>query len=478
MASLQLVLSVGLRNLGRNRRRTAIAGIGIALGVAMSIVSFGVMDGMSNDMVHSITDAQLGHVQVRAPELSSPAKLEQAFEHASELLRAVDITPGVEAAAPRLTTWTLVAGEHDSAGMQLLGIDPAREAALTHLDRHVERGHYLPQAATPWPAARALSASEQALDRELTERQTAAAAAEIAALGDPTSPLPVAPSTPDAETRRLLSEVEPGPEAPPPLLLGKKLARKLRAQPGTLLDASGTDRQGNPVSVRFRVVGIAATGDAALDQVRGYTNLADLQRWLGVAGRAHELSLRLAHPDRAPEVARRLAAQASLRGLEVKTWQELRPDVVAMLATNHTFTALMVAIIFAVAGIGVADTVLMAVFERRRELGVLKAIGMHPASIVLMIVAETLFLGAAAATAGLGLGVGLDLLLGRYGIPLGALSGFSLAGAAVPPVLHATLTAQGALLPVALILLMALLAATWPALVAARTEPALAMKDR
>jgi ABC-type lipoprotein release transport system permease subunit len=207
-------------------------------------------------------------------------------------------------------------------------------------------------------------------------------------------------------------------------------------------------------------------------------NISDVRRFFALPDRAHELSVRLANPSDAGDIAKTLARLPGYQGLDVKTWAELRPDVVAMVQTNTAFTAMMVAIIFAVAAIGVADTILMAVFERRRELGVMKAVGMRPGAIIVMIATETFLLGLGAALVGLGFGVGVDTILGRWGIPLGHLSGFSLAGAAIPPVLHAALTLEGALLPVLMMLVMALLASLWPAFVAARVQPVVAMSER
>jgi ABC-type lipoprotein release transport system permease subunit len=232
------------------------------------------------------------------------------------------------------------------------------------------------------------------------------------------------------------------------------------------------------VNVDFRVVGILHTGDAALDAIRAVANLTDVRHLLGLPDRAHELAIRVDDPSGAAAVAETLGAKPEFQGLDVKTWKQLRPDVVAMVQTNSALTAMMVAIIFAVAAIGVADTILMAVFERRRELGVLKAVGMRPASIVTLITIETFLLGLFASLVGVGLGVGIDLYLARVGIPLTSLSSFTLAGASIPPVIHATMTLEGVLSPLAMMVVAALLAALWPAFVAARTEPVIAMQDR
>ncbi|HVY31989.1 MAG TPA: ABC transporter permease [Polyangiaceae bacterium] len=479
MASpLGLLLAIAWRNLGRNRRRTLIAGGGIALGVGMCVAGFGVMDGMSGDMVRSITDTQLGHVQVHEPGFSARPKLDLAFEQANEHAQKAEQLDGVQAASARVIGWALVSGAQESVGVQLLGVDPKRENALTHLERHVVGGDYLGEAATPWPHERKLTDAERALDQRLTERAAEQAAAEITGLGNADAAAPAAAGAARSETQRLLAEVAPKPSHPPPVLLGEKLANKLHVQPGAGVDVTGTDVDGNPVNVEFRVLGILRTGDASLDSTRAVAHIADTQRLFGLGNRAHELALRLREPSQTARVAEKLAQEPSFRGLDVRTWQQLRPDVVAMVRTNGSVTAIMVMIIFAVAAVGVADTILMAVFERRRELGVLKAVGMRPLAIVVMVAVETLTLAIGASLAGLALGLGIDLFLARWGIPLGGLSGFSMAGAAIPPVLHATVTKQGVLLPLALMIAMALLASLWPALIAARIEPVLAMRGR
>lgn len=481
--SFGLLLAIAWRNLGRNRRRTLIAGAGIALGVGMCIASFGVMDGMSTDMVRSITDVQLGHIQVHEPGFSARPKLELAFDKATDRTRAAEHTRGVEAVSPRVLGWALASTRRQSTGVQLVGVDPAREARLTKLDRRVSKGRYLPQAATPWAAARKLDRKQKKLDQQLTQSETERAEAEIEALAgggathEPADKLPSAQKL-RTSTQELLQQVAPKPDSPPPLLLGDKLARKLQAKPGTRVSLMAQNLDGDPVNIEFRVVGILHTGDRALDNVRAVGNLADVRRLLALGDRAHELAIRLRDPEAAASVAQSLAAEPAFKGLDVKTWTQLRPDVVAMVQTNSVTTAVMVAIIFAIAAIGVADAILMAVFERHRELGMLKAVGMRPASIVLMVTTETFLLGLGASLAGLLLGVGIDLCIGHYGIPLGGLSSTTLAGATIPPVLHATITPEGVLLPLVMMVLMALLAALWPAFVAARTEPVVAMRER
>ncbi len=479
LANFTLLLRIAGRNLWRNRGRSLITGAAIAAGVALCIASFGIMDGMSSDMVRSITDTNLGHVQIHAPDFSARPKLSLAFDQARVRTELAAHTVGVEAVSARVIGWVLAETPRQSASVELVGVDPIREAAVTQLDRHVRRGRYLPSAATPWPEPKALNADDRALDARLTQEQAKLAEAEIAALdGAALTPPQASGHEAAAETRALLERLAPDPSAPPPLLLGDRLAKRLHAEPGAKIRLRAQDLDGNPTSAAFRVVGVVHTGNAAFDANRAIAHIADVRHFFSLGDRAHELTLRLRVPSEAPRVVRALEGAALNRGLSVKTWQELRPDVVSMVQMNSGFTAMLVTIIFAIAAIGVADTILMAVFERRRELGVLKAVGMRPLAIVVLIESEAVLLGLGASIVGMALGLGIDALLGRFGIPLGGLSGFSLAGAAIPPVLHASVTVQGVFLPAVAMLAMSLLASLWPALIAAGTEPVLAMRER
>lgn len=477
-----LLVRVAWRNLGRNRRRTLIAGAAITLGVGLCIASFGLTDGMNTDLIRSVTDVRLGHVQVHAPGFTARRTLSLAMTDARARARAARRVAGVVAVSPRAYGWALATAGRESAGVQLTGVDPKREARVTQLERRVIQGRYLPEAPTPWPAARKLTPSERALDQKLTRGEQQRVLDEIDALGSTGAAAPSAEAAGSRaakrETRALLAQVAPRPRQPPPLLLGDKLAHRLHVGPGARVSLMAQDLEGNPVDVDFVVVGIVATGDPVVDTTRAIANLSDVQRFLGLGTRAHELALRLARPERAAAVAAQLSQMPLFKGLDVQTWSELRPDVLAMVQTNTAWTAIFIVVVFAIAGIGVANTVLMAVFERRREFGVLRALGMRPSGIVVMVVIETALLGLGAAAAGLAFGWGLDAYLGHHGIVLSGLSSFSLAGVTLQPVLHATTTLEGLLLPVAIMLPMAVVASLWPATSAARTQPVEAMKER
>jgi ABC-type lipoprotein release transport system permease subunit len=259
------------------------------------------------------------------------------------------------------------------------------------------------------------------------------------------------------------------------VLVGDGLAERLHAHAGDTLSLTAQRADGGTSDVSARVVGLVRTGNEEIDRSRMILNLVDLQHLLQLEGRVHEVALRVEARDRARQIAH--ALEPRLPSLSVQSWDELRPDVVAMLQANGTLTSLIVLSVFALAGIGVVNTMLMAVFDRRRELGVLGALGLRPWNVLSLVALETILLASVAALVGLAVGVGLDLYLVRVGLNVAFVGGFSLAGVGLQPVLHAAIRAHSLLEPLAILVTLAALGSLFPALLAARVQPASAMRS-
>jgi len=471
MSAFSLVLRVAFRNLGRNRRRTLITGAGIALGVGMCIATFGIVDGLDGDIVRGVTDTEVGHIQVHAADYLTARSLSKTIEDAPAATAAIAREDGISAVARRVYGWGLASRGDQSRGVQLVGVEPRREGEVTKLASKLVAGSFVSNQPTPWIDARSLTAAEQVQDDELTQRALHAALAELDGKTDAASP----PSR--AETQALVREMAPPPSAPPGVVVGIKLAEKLRAKVGDRIEFMTQDAHGAPVDVGLRIAGVFRTGTDAIDRTRVIANLADAQHLLGLGSQVHELAICTTDGKKADSLASHIRALPALARLDVKSWQQLRPDVVQMVGADEALMNALLVIVFMVAGLGVANTMQMAIFERKVELSVIKALGMKPVTILGMIVLETFLLGIAACAVGATLGVGLDLLLARFGWNVDTLGKFSLAGVGLDPSLHAELSAGGVGLPILAILSMALLGSLYPALVAARVEPAVGMRE-
>lgn len=481
-------LQIAWRNLGRNRRRTVITGVALAVGMSLCVATYGIIDGWNVAILHALTRLDLGHVQVHHPDFPRKRTLKLSLPHADQVTAAVKKLEGVKGSSARVYGYGLVALKAKSAGVQLIGVDPRTEPTVTELHEQVKHGRYLDLEPTPWPEGRKLTAKEQQLDTKLTEEAEDAVLAEIEQLGSlekeqeakPDARAPGAPATKRSKalTQKLADGLAPQPMRPPSVIIGSSLAKVLQAKVGSRIFVITQTLDGLTAETFCRVAGIFYTGTDLYDRTRVYMHLSDLQRFLHLENRVHEVTLLAKTPAAAPDLAAKLDRVLPNAGTLVRSWDVIRPDILSMLELNSASAGLMAFVIFIVAALGVVNTMLMAVFERTRELGMLKAIGMSGGKILWLVLVETTILVVVSSIVGTVLGLGLDLYLLFYGIDLSSFSeGISIGGMGTSPVLRAAITAEGLVVPMVTLSVMCFLAALYPAARAARMRPAQGMRE-
>lgn len=201
------------------------------------------------------------------------------------------------------------------------------------------------------------------------------------------------------------------------ILIGEELARSLGVDVGGAVTVTAQDGQGMPVTEKFAVGGIYRTELASFDSRHVYLGLGTAQEFLKAGKLVTEIAVRT-KADGERDMAARLRAALPEEDYQVKTWEEIAPDVKQLIGLNDATMNLLILIVFAIIAMGIANTMTMVVFERFRELGILAAIGTTPAGILVMVVLESLFLGAIAALVGSVSAAGVCAYLGRYGVDL------------------------------------------------------------
>ena len=179
------------------------------------------------------------------------------------------------------------------------------------------------------------------------------------------------------------------------------------------------------------------------------------------------------------EVSTALAIEEKDPNMAVKSWLETSPQTAEMMKMRDVTMAILLGLIFFIAAFGILNTMLMSVFERTRELGVLKALGLRPIRLVNMVLIEALVLALIAAALGLILGGVLDWLLIEYGINFETSpgEGFTFNGAVMDPVMKGKFLLESAIAPAIGLIVISVFSAIWPAIRAARLQPVDAIKQ-
>jgi ABC-type lipoprotein release transport system permease subunit len=405
---------IGWRNLGRNRRRTWITAVGLGFGYFAVVFLVGWAEGLQAEMIENGTGLLSGQIQIHAAEYRPERSLYETIggdegADVKGILETASSDPAVAAAAPRVYAGGLVSSGEATTAGVLLGIDAGLETGVSRILTGLVEGR------------------------------------------------------PPESSRNELA-------------LGAEMARQLGVALGDEVVVVAPGADGSMGNDLFTVAGIFRTGLQELDATYAIADIDTLQRLVALdRSRIHEVALATEAAWLAPEAAERIRDALSPLGLgvEVEPWTRLRPEMLDYVVLLDSWYFIIMAIVFAIALFGVANTMLMATFERRREFAVLLALGTTPLQVVLAVVWEAIALGVLSLLVGAVVTLPVLLWWQEYPPDLSFLYGeFTMFGALMRPVLRVEYDFVRSLYAAGALLTTALVAALYPAVHAARVPPA------
>lgn len=268
------------------------------------------------------------------------------------------------------------------------------------------------------------------------------------------------------------SYLEPGARSP--ILVGKKLAEKTKLQPGSRVVLTFQDHEGELVAATFRVSGIFQTANSAYDETHVYVLQSCVMNHIASELAVSEVAIMLSDIDQASNTAAELKER--FPGLSVRSWAEISPELLYMQEMASTMLMMILAIILMALAFGLVNTMLMAVFERVREIGVLMSVGMNKKRIFLMITIETVFLTFLGATGGIIAGLITIETLQKTGLNLGAVGGDTLGDWGFPSMVYPQLDPSFFGMLVVLVIITSLITSIFPSVKALRLRPAEAVR--
>jgi ABC-type lipoprotein release transport system permease subunit len=221
------------------------------------------------------------------------------------------------------------------------------------------------------------------------------------------------------------------------------------------------------------IVGIYDLGMRDAEKSAVFMSLAEAQSLYNLRDSASEVAVTLQTVGTEKSVIP--ALQALLPGYEVDSWQTLRPEMTQTIETKGAFTSVFGFIVLLIASIGILNLMLMAVFERTREMGVLAALGMKRGQILTLFLLEGALIGVVGAVVGCALGAAVVWSFGQIGIDLSFAQGMGEITALMGERLYPVVTQQQLISRGIGVVIIAALASLYPAWQAARKEPAEAL---
>lgn len=282
----------------------------------------------------------------------------------------------------------------------------------------------------------------------------------------------------EARTTRLDENVMAGSyfdeEMRSPILIGKKLAEKTKARERSRIVLTFQNREGELVSGAFRVAGIFQTSNSMFDETNVYVTQEDISSYIGSMLTINEVAIITDDLEYIAPLSDRLKTQ--FPDLTVRNWAEISPELSYMQEMSGMMLTIILAIILFALAFGLVNTMLMSVFERIRELGMLMAVGMNKKKVFGMIFWETTFLTFMGALAGIVLGLVTIGFFSRAGLDLSKVGGDSLNDFGFDSVIYPHLDYMFFLRLAVLVFLTAIFTSIYPTMKALSLKPSEAIR--
>src|SRR5512147_3225497 len=280
---------------------------------------------------------------------------------------------------------------------------------------------------------------------------------------------PLSPAS-DPYREGLISGQYLNPDDRDAVLIGKPMAKKLNLQVGDKVSLSLNTADGNIQEQTFTVKGIYTTNTFGFDSSTVFLPLAKAQAMTQTENHASTIFVLLKDTTMTDTVVPALSVSSNLK---IKTWKDLNALFVEYEAFAQSYIAIFYMIILAISASVIINTLIMSVYERTREIGILSAIGMRGSRIMMLFLAESSMLAVGGVILGLIIGVLATMYFNVHGFYVGNMG---LSGIAITDTVYAKLTTENLINLTIMTFVATILAGLYPAVIASRMEPVTALR--
>lgn len=390
-----MITSIAWKNVWRNRTRSLTVIAAVTVGVFASVFALAAINSSIVQRIDSAVNEELSHIQVNTKEFRSSSDILNIISEPDKVAETLRKTPGVTDVTGRIIVRGIASAPSGSAGVEITGIDIEKEKQMFTLS-----GKLIPGTGSYFGADTKLNSAfiGEKLARELQIIRYILTAESLTALVDKGVPSAVTDRLKPLEGQRFTTEKKLT-EAYYRLLTPKEIKKYGLAireaawsyREGSRVILSFLDVNGNQTGAAYRICGIFRTNNDLFEATSVFVPMEELRRLTGLEdGVYHRFIARLEENDMTDRVTPVL--KEALPGLEVMNWKEIQVDLAMIADYINQIYAIFMVLILAALSFGIVNTMLMAVLERTRELGMLSAVGMNRRRIFLMIMLESVFL--------------------------------------------------------------------------------------
>jgi ABC-type lipoprotein release transport system permease subunit len=473
-----MITAIAWKNVWRNKTRSLIVISSVAIGVFAGVFTMAAINSSIVQRIDAAVNEELSHIQVNNKDFRSSSDIQNIIPGYDKIVSVLDTFPGVNAITGRIIIRGIASTSSKSAGVEINGIDVEKEKKQFKLSEKLipGTGSYF-GTDTKFNTvfigeklAKELNIIRYNLSDEAMSRLKSGKMPEevIVKLG----PISDQRFTSDKKFSKAFEKLLTPEEIKKYGLQIREAAWSFRE--GSKIILSFLDINNIQTGATFRVTGIFRTNNDMFEAISVFVPINELRELTGLKeGSYHRVIARLENNDLTNKITPKI--REAFPGYEVMNWKEIQPDLAMIADMMQQIYAIFMVLILAALAFGIVNTMLMAVLERTRELGMLAAIGMNHRKIFSMIMLESIFLSITGGFAGMALSGAVIAATAKNGINLMKYSeGMEAFGYSAH--LFPTIDAQFFITTTILIVLTGIISSIYPARKALKLNPVEAIR--
>jgi len=473
-----MITAIAWKNVWRNKTRSLTVIAAVTVGVFAGVFSMAAINSSILQRIDAAVNEELSHIQVNNKDFRSSADIQNIINDYPEVVSVFESTPGVTDVTGRLIVRGIASTATKSAGVEITGIDVEKEKKMFTISEKL-----IPGTGSYFEAETKFNTVfiGEKLAKELNIIRYIFTPGSIDFLREEGIPSTVIEKLETLQGERFTSDKKLV-KAYEKLLAPSEVEKyqwKIKEaawsyREGSKLILSFLDINNNQTGAAFRISGIFRTNNDMFEEICLFVPIEELRQLTGMKeGTYHRAIARLEDNDITNSVTREI--RQKLTDYEVLNWKEIQPDLAMISDFIGQIYAVFMVIILAALAFGIVNTMLMAVLERTRELGMLMAVGMNRRKIFIMIMLESIFLSIVGGFAGMAVSEIVIAITGKTGINLMKYSeGMEAIGYSAH--LFPTIDAQFFITTTILIVLTGIISSIYPARKALKLNPVEAIR--
>jgi len=474
-----MITAIAWKNVWRNKTRSLIVIVAVTIGVFAGIFSMAAINSSVVQRIDAAVNEELAHIQVNNKDFRSSSDIQNIISDYQEVVSALKSTPGVTNVTGRIIIRGIASTATKSSGVEITGIDVEKEKEMFTLSKKL-----IPGTGSFFETDTKFNTAfiGEKLAKELNIIRYIITPETMASLKEEGIPSEVVSKIEVLQGQRFISDKK-FVKAFEKLLTpneAQKYGWKIREaawsyREGSKIILSFLDINDNQTGSAFRVSGIFRTNNDMFESLSLFVPIDEMRQLTGMEdGTFHRVIARLENNNITNSVTPII--REKLPDYEVLNWKEIQPDLAMITDFINQIYAVFMVLILAALAFGIVNTMLMAVLERTRELGMLMAIGMNRRKIFIMIMLESIFLSIVGGFAGIAVSEVVIAITGKTGINLMKYSeGMEAMGYSAH--LFPTIDAQFFITTTILIVLTGIVSAIYPARKALKLNPVEALRS-